>query len=51
MANYVKFQRGSEQAYKNLVVKNQDTLYFVYDNSDSTAGKLYLGERLISGVG
>lgn len=51
MANYVKFQRGSEQAYKNLVVKNQDTLYFVYDNGDATAGKLYLGERLISGVG
>ena len=51
MANYVKFQRGSEQAYNNLAVKNQDTLYFVYNGSDATTAKLYLGERLLSGVG
>lgn len=51
MANYVKFQRGSEQAYVNLAVKNDDTLYFVYDGSDATSGKLYLGTRLLSGVG
>lgn len=51
MANYVKFQRGSEQAYANLAVKNQDTLYFVYDGQDATKAKLYLGERLLSGVG
>lgn len=51
MANYVKFQRGSEQAYAKLAVKNQDTLYFIYDGNDATAGKLYLGERLISGIG
>lgn len=51
MPNYVKFQRGSEQAYANLAVKNQDTLYFVYDGQDSTKAKLYLGERLLSGVG
>ncbi len=51
MANYVKFQRGSEQAYKNLAVKNQDTLYFVYDSVDSTKAKLYLGDKLLSGVG
>ena len=51
MPNYVKFQRGSEQAYNNLAVKNQDTLYFVYDGQDSTKAKLYLGERLLSGVG
>lgn len=51
MPNYVKFQRGSEQAYNNLAIKNQDTLYFVYDGQDSTKAKLYLGERLLSGVG
>ena len=51
MANNVKFQRGSEQAYNNLAVKNQDTLYFVYNGSDATTAKLYLGERLLSGVG
>ena len=51
MANYVKFQRGSEQAYNNLAVKNQDTLYFVYNGSDSTTAKLYLGNQLLSGIG
>ena len=51
MANYVKFQRGSEQAYNNLAVKNQDTLYFVYNGSDSTTAKLYLGNKLLSGIG
>ena len=51
MANYVKFQRGSEQAYNNLAVKNQDTLYFVYNGSDSTTAKLYLGNRLLSCIG
>ena len=51
MANYVKLQRGSEQAYNNLAVKNQDTLYFVYNGSDSTTAKLYLGNKLLSGIG
>ena len=51
MANYVKFQRGSEQAYNNLAVKNQNTLYFVYNGSDSTTAKLYLGNKLLSGIG
>ena len=51
MPNYVKFQRGSEQAYNNLVIKNQDTLYFVYDGQDATRAKLYLGDRLLSGIG
>lgn len=51
MANYVKFQRGSEQAYNNLAVKNQDTLYFVYNGSDSATAKLYLGNKLLSGIG
>lgn len=51
MPNYVKFQRGSEQAYNNLAVKSQDTLYFVYDGNNAKTGKLYLGERLLTGVG
>ena len=44
---YVRFYRGSPEAYAN-VIKNNDTLYFVY-NSDSDKGSLYLGDRLISG--
>ena len=47
-ANYVRFSRGSPEAYKNLIKKNKDTLYFVY-SSDSDKGSLYLGDRLISG--
>lgn len=46
-ANYVRFYRGSPEAYAN-VIKNDDTLYFVY-SSDSNKGSLYLGDRLISG--
>lgn len=46
-ANYVRFYRGSPEAYTN-VIKNPDTLYFVY-SSDSDKGSLYLGDRLISG--
>ena len=45
--NYVRFYRGSPEAYAN-VIKNNDTLYFVY-SSDSDKGSLYLGDRLISG--
>lgn len=50
--NYVKFQRGSQAAY-DLLVKNSriddNTLYFIYPEDNSTVGKLYLGTRLISG--
>ena len=46
-ANYVRFYRGSSEAYAN-VIKNNGTLYFVY-GSDSDKGSLYLGDRLISG--
>lgn len=46
-ANYVRFYRGSPEAYASAI-KNNDTLYFVY-NSDSDKGTLYLGDRLISG--
>jgi hypothetical protein len=49
LANYVKFYRGTETAYNNLLLKNDDTLYFVYE-TDSNTGKLYLGSKLIAGV-
>lgn len=45
--NYVKFLRGSPEAYRNLQVKNPDTLYFVTEE-DSTTGALYWGDKLIS---
>ena len=47
-ANYVRFYRGSPEAYANIIDKNKDTLYFIY-SSDSDKGSLYLGDRLISG--
>ena len=48
--NYVKFQRGSQAAYDRLVELNRvedNTLYFIYTGDND--GKLYLGDRLISG--
>ena len=51
LPNYVKFQRGTPQAYERLAVKDQDTLYFIYDTSDASKGTLYLGSRLIGSVG
>lgn len=52
--NYVKFMRGSQELYNSLQTKDQDTLYFVYNNDQANdigepVGKLYLGNRLISG--
>ena len=47
--NYVKFMRGTQALYNSLATKDQDTLYFVYDNVGDDHGKLYLGNRLISG--
>ena len=46
--NYVKFVRGTPTAFRNLVDKNSDTLYFISE-TDATSGKLYLGSKLISG--
>ena len=49
MANYVKFRRGTTEAFKAFP-KDQlelDTLYFIYDDDASTAD-LYLGSKLIS---
>ena len=47
-ANYVKFYRGTPQAFQNLTPKNPDTLYFIND-VNSTEGYLYLGDKLIVG--
>ena len=54
--HYVKFMRGSVAAWEILKTTpekiSDDTLYFVYQNAQtSTEGKLYLGQKLISGVG
>lgn len=47
--NYVKFMRGTQSLYNSLAIKDQDTLYFVYENIGDDHGKLYLGNKLISG--
>lgn len=50
--NYVKFLRGSQDAYDSLIGAGRiddNTLYFIYPENDSGVGKLYLGKRLISG--
>lgn len=47
MENYVKFRRGTPEAYKNLVLKDDDTLYFIVDQSNDNV-QLYLGSKLIS---
>lgn len=53
--HYVKFIRSSAAAWANLLLTpakiDDDTLYFIYEASDMTKGKLYLGQRLISGAG
>ncbi len=48
MANYVKFLRGSPEAYEKLRHKDSDTLYFIYEE-DEANGSLYLGSKLIAG--
>jgi hypothetical protein len=48
LAHYVKFMRGTPEAYKNLAVKDNDTLYFI-SSEKSLDGALYLGSKLISG--
>lgn len=52
--NYVKFQRGTRKAFQALLNASRiddDTLYFIYPEDDSSVGELYLGTRLISGSG
>lgn len=46
-AKYVKFERGNVDSFKHLKHKNEDTLYFVYDEDENIA-ELYLGDRLIA---
>lgn len=51
MPNYVKFMRGTISAYNKLEKKDDDTLYFLYDNTNPSEneGYLYLGNKFISG--
>lgn len=52
MANYVKFQRGSQAAYDALKTAgklDENTLYFIYAGDNSSVGALYMGNRIISG--
>ena len=44
---YVKFFRGTPEAFGKLADKNNDTLYFISATGEKT-GKLYLGDKLIS---
>lgn len=48
LENYVKFLRGTPDAYEKLANKNADTLYFISELNAET-GKLYLGTKLIAG--
>lgn len=48
---FVKFSRGLISSYNNLANKDPDTLYLVYENTNSENGLLYLGNKLISTVG
>ena len=52
--NFVKFQRGSVEAYGLLRDRNRvdpDTLYFLYDEANpENGGDLYLGYTLIGGT-
>lgn len=41
--------RGTQALYNSLATKDSDTLYFVYESAGSETGKLYLGNKLISG--
>lgn len=45
---YVKFIRGTPTAFEKLNPKASDTLYFISE-AGATTGKLYLGNKLISG--
>ena len=47
MEPYVKFLRGTPNAYSNLSTKDANTLYFVAETGASS-GLLYLGTKLIS---
>lgn len=49
--NFVKFVRGSNEAFNQLQSKNKDTLYFITtrdENNNVIKTEMYLGEVLIS---
>lgn len=48
MVKYVKFLRGTPNAYASLEVKDSDTLYFI-TSEGKNVGKLYLGNILVAG--
>lgn len=48
MVSYVKFLKGTSDAFSKLSSKNNDTLYFIYENENSETGSLYLGSKKIS---
>ena len=48
VGNYVKFLRGTPNAFAQLVNKDSDTLYFISEQN-ADRGVLYLGDKLISG--
>lgn len=42
----IKFVRGTTELFSQIT-KQEDTLYFIYENDNSTTGILYLGEKQI----
>lgn len=48
LPNYVRFTRGTPTAYKNLLKKDPDTLYFISE-AGAEDGILYLGTKVIAG--
>lgn len=47
LEHYVKFVRGTYGAYNKITTKDDDTLYFIY-NEDTNESALYLGSRKIA---
>jgi uncharacterized coiled-coil protein SlyX len=50
LAGYVKFLRGTPTAWESIQTKDPNTLYFIAE-PNALSGKLYLGNKLISGGG
>jgi hypothetical protein len=52
MVNYVRFQRGTVEAYEALKTAgtlDNNTLYFIYEEGNENTGALYMGTRFIGG--
>ena len=47
MSSYVKFMRGTPEAFERLTNKEPDVLYFI-SSADSNESQLYLGSKLIT---